>query len=55
MSNGIYIYGIVEKGEKNRNNFGAVGINSSEIYTIPYKDIEAVVSNVSGTAPLNIE
>ncbi|MDO9575710.1 MAG: GvpL/GvpF family gas vesicle protein [bacterium] len=41
--NGRYIYGIADKGEKI--NLGKIGIENSEVYTIPYKDICAIVHN----------
>ncbi len=36
-----YIYGVADSGK--RNNFGAIGLEGTKVYTIPYKDICAVV------------
>ena len=41
--NGRYLYCIVEGGE--RVDFGGIGIEGKEVYTIPYKDLSAVVHN----------
>jgi len=41
--NGRYLYCIAEGSEKV--NFGKIGIESNEVYTIPYKDLSAVVHN----------
>lgn len=41
--NGRYLYCIAEGSEKV--NFGKIGIDSNEVYTIPYKDLSAVVHN----------
>ena len=38
-----YLYCIADSAEKV--NFGNVGIESSEVYTIPYEDLCAVVHN----------
>jgi len=42
---GRYIYGFVRKSE--HENIGAVGIDQGEVYTFPYEDIAAVVSDLS--------
>jgi len=38
---GIYVYCLINKGIKE--NFGNIGIKDNEVYTIPFKDIGAVV------------
>jgi hypothetical protein len=43
MSRGRYVYCIIES--KREENFGSIGIGKSEVYTVHYKDIAAVVSN----------
>ncbi len=40
---GKYVYCIIEGGEKQ--NFGKIGINGTTVYTIPYNNISAVVSD----------
>lgn len=40
---GIYIYGIIE--EKGNKSLEQIGIDKSSVYTIPFQDIAAVVSN----------
>ncbi|MDI6855297.1 MAG: GvpL/GvpF family gas vesicle protein [Candidatus Thermoplasmatota archaeon] len=44
MKKGIYIYGIIE--ENGNKSFGQIGMDKSEVYTIPYQTLAAVVSNV---------
>lgn len=40
-ANGRYIYCVIPCPKKT--NFGKIGINGNEVYTIPYKDLSAVV------------
>ena len=40
---GKYFYGVIRCSEET--SFGHIGINSDEVYTIPYRDIAAVVSD----------
>jgi len=42
---GRFIYGFVSTGE--HDNFGPIGIVQGEVYTLPYQDIAAVVSDLS--------
>jgi len=44
MVDGRYIYCIAE-GEEHRS-FGNIGVSNSEAYTVNYKDISAVISNI---------
>ena len=46
-SDGRYLYGII--GSVKENDFGKIGIGdrANTVYTIPFKDIAAVVSNIS--------
>lgn len=43
-TNGKYIYGFVSTNESN--NLGSIGIDQAEVYTFPYQDIAAVVSDL---------
>src|SRR3989338_10736804 len=45
-SDGRYLYGIIRAAKKE--NFGEIGIGDRDnnVYTIPHKDIAAVVSNI---------
>jgi len=40
---GKYLYAVVPGSEKRR--FGRIGINDSEVFTMPFRDVSAVVSN----------
>jgi hypothetical protein len=40
---GKYLYGVITCGEEK--SFGHIGMNNDEVYTIPYKDVAAVVSD----------
>lgn len=42
---GRFIYGFVRKSE--HENIGAIGIDQGEVYTFPYRDIAALVSDLS--------
>lgn len=45
MEEGKYIYGVIRKGEEK--SFGPIGIGEqgNEVYTVPYQDIAAVISD----------
>jgi len=43
MNEAIYLYCIADGNQKI--NFGKIGVESSEVYTIPYQDLRAVVHN----------
>ena len=45
VKKGRYVYCIIECGEKI--SFGKIGIDDNEVYTIPYKNISAVVHDCS--------
>ncbi|MFQ6076435.1 MAG: GvpL/GvpF family gas vesicle protein [Candidatus Bathyarchaeia archaeon] len=44
---GRYVYGVIPCGEKR--SFGKIGINGNEVYTMPHKDISAVVDDIIPT------
>lgn len=50
-----YVYAIIDYAEKR--SFGRIGLSGNEVYTVPYRDISAVVSDVpidnnSGSNPV---
>jgi len=45
VEDGCYFYGVISSGEKTR--FGDIGMDGAEVYTLPYKDISAVVSDTT--------
>lgn len=53
MKMGKYLYGII--GSENRESFGNIGISSSEVYTIQYEDVGAVVSDIPEDYEIDIQ
>ena len=53
METGRYLYGIIET--ERRESFGNVGLGNSEVYTIQYEDIGAVVSDIPVDYKVEIE
>jgi hypothetical protein len=53
LETGRYLYGIIETDSKEH--FGNIGLGNSEVYTIQYADIGAVVSNISVDYIIKIE
>lgn len=53
LENGKYLYGIIESRDKE--NFGNIGIGNSEVYTIQYEDVGAVVSDIPENYKINIQ
>jgi hypothetical protein len=53
VETGRYLYGIIET--ERRESFGNVGLGNSEVYTIQYEDIGAVVSDIPVDYKVEIE
>jgi hypothetical protein len=53
VETGRYLYGIIET--ERRENFGNIGLGNSEVYTIQYADIAAVVSDIPVDYIIRIE
>ena len=53
METGRYLYGIIKT--ERRESFGNVGLGNSEVYTIQYEDIGAVVSDIPVDYKVEIE
>jgi hypothetical protein len=53
VETGRYLYGIIET--ERRENFGNIGLGNSEVYTIQYADIGAVVSDIPVDYKVEIE
>jgi len=53
VETGRYLYGIIET--ERRKSFGNVGLGNSEVYTIQYEDIGAVVSDIPVDYKVEIE
>jgi DnaJ-domain-containing protein 1 len=53
VETGRYLYGIIET--ESRENFGNIGLGNSEVYTIQYADIGAVVSDIPVDYIIEIE
>jgi len=53
VETGRYLYGIIET--ERRENFGNIGLGNSEVYTIQYADIGAVVSDIPVDYKVKIE
>jgi len=50
---GKYLYGIIELG--NGESFGSIGLGNSEVYTLQYEDISAVVSDIPPNYKVEVE
>lgn len=48
-----YLYGIT--GSANKESFGNIGVGSSEVYTIQYRDIGALVSDIPENCEIDLE
>ena len=53
METGRYLYGVIETDR--RESFGNIGVGNSEVYTIQYEDIGAVVSDIPVNYKVEIE
>ncbi len=53
METGRYLYGVIET--ERRESFGNIGVGNSEVYTIQYADIGAVVSDIPVDYKVEIE
>jgi len=53
VETGRYLYGIIET--ERRENFGNIGLGNSEVYTIQYADIGAVVSDIPVDYKVEVE
>lgn len=53
METGRYLYGVIET--ERRKSFGNIGVGNSEVYTIQYEDIGAVVSDIPVNYKVEIE
>ena len=53
LNTGKYLYGIIESGGKE--SFGNIGIGNSEVYTIQYRDVGAVVSDIPESYEISVQ
>jgi hypothetical protein len=53
VETGRYLYGIIET--ESRESFGNIGLDNSEVYTIQYADVGAVVSDIPVDCMIEIE
>jgi hypothetical protein len=53
LKTGKYLYGIIES--RGKESFGNIGIGNSEVYTIQYQDVGAVVSDIPENYEISVQ